>query len=137
MIDPVFGERVRRAGGGLEKPGGSLRSAAPCVLAAALLAMLGGCGHDAIQDLPESAFVEDAPWPRLADNPAPAPLQGENSVAVEVAEGEAIKAELGPEAEALISRDAELRDRNVVDPGLYARAERLRVRAARLRARAE
>lgn len=59
-------------------------SKASWIVCALVLASLGACGSASLfrsYEVPESADVEDAPWPRLVEVP-PAPKVGEYSAAV-------------------------------------------------------
>lgn len=123
---------MKRANSQGERNG--LRTAAALVVMATVA---GGCSSASLTpafDLPESPDVEDAPWPLLADAPPPVSATGENNIDSITGKGGEIQSELGPEAQALIERDAALRAESVVDPSLYARAERLRRRARALHA---
>ena len=116
------------------------------ILSAGLLVtMVMGCGRAELAksyDLPESPEVEDAPWPRLIDAPAPVSATGENPLAEILGKGDRINEELSAEAAALQERDAAtapdtsatVTAPQPVDPALAARAERLRARAKALHA---
>lgn len=109
------------------------------------LAMLGGCSAVDIlagpPDLPEGENVAAAPWPRLADAPAPTPLtdadalDGVRSVESLQRKAATIEAESGDRFEMLRDREAELLATDSLGRGVYARADRLRARARSLAAR--
>lgn len=101
---------------------------------AAFVGALAGCAlNDPAYNLPETADVEDAPWPRLVDAPPPISQSGEN-LAELTRRGVDIETNMGAEAATLLRRDAEMRSRQVVDPSLYRRADRIRARARAIRA---
>ncbi|MBX2855704.1 MAG: hypothetical protein KTR21_11995 [Rhodobacteraceae bacterium] len=111
-----------------------------------LVAMVTGCGRAELTEsynLPESPEVENEPWPRLIDAPAPISTTGENPLAEIIGKGDQINDELSADAAALLERDAAAAAEapntvvvtpQPVDPALAARAERLRARAKALHA---
>lgn len=123
-----------------------LRSARPrrgrgrraLLLSAAALPLLSGCflhpGIDPAYNLPEGPDVELAPWPRLADGPAPVPIQGEGGVQRQLARGDAVAVAVGAEAAALMASADALMAEPVAPPSLYTEARALRAKARKLNA---
>ncbi|MEM9725992.1 MAG: hypothetical protein AAF909_11070 [Pseudomonadota bacterium] len=107
-------------------------------------ALVTGCG--AVRDvaglnydfLPESEGVAEAPWPRLADAPAPEPplemLRPDQDIP-ERRLGAEISADVAAEAEELRALAADLRAQPVIGEDLQAQAEAVRRRNAALDAR--
>lgn len=93
------------------------RAAATAVSLGAIAALV-GCGPARdmtmqfleVPELPESADVDDAPWPRLVDSPAPVAteLGVANNFQSQVARGEAIDADVQSGATALTAQSAAL-----------------------------
>lgn len=99
-----------------------------CAAAFLLLLLLAGCGSAGLfrsHEVPESADLADAPWPRLVDTPA-APPRGEYAAGVpDPAQGAAASADLGQAA-----RDAAARAEALSGPVL-TEAERRRLIGSR------
>ncbi|MEL6283604.1 MAG: hypothetical protein AAFQ73_12740 [Pseudomonadota bacterium] len=98
------------------------------------VAPLSACAADQIispLDLPESADVADAPWPKLIDAPQPVSQTGENSVEVYSLRGAAIVESAQLEAEEMRRKAEEIQNRPVLRDNLAAVARKMRARAAR------
>lgn len=122
------------------RPARRRRSSGPRVLllSAAALPLLSGCflhpGIDPAYNLPEGPDVELAPWPRLADGPAPVPVDGDGGVQRLMARGDAVAAAVGAEAAALMASADALMAEPVAPPSLYTQARALRAKARKLNA---
>lgn len=120
------------------------RTALALTVALGAAGVLSGCGsaRDALglsyDNLPEGEGVQDAPWPRLADAPAPvAPLEllKPDEELPERKLGQEITADVAREADALRALAAELRAEPVVRENLRREAAAVRERNAALDAR--
>ena len=88
------------------------RSFAGSVIFASVAALLSACGvFLGSSPLPESANVQNTPWPRLVDGPEPAASTQTQPelVLLRTAKGEAIQDDITECAKRLIQRDAEMR----------------------------
>lgn len=119
---------------------GVARAGAAVALAGALAAC--GSARDmamdvmGVPDLPESADVETAPWPRLVDSPAPVAteLGVAGNFQSQVARGDEIEADVTADAEALSGQADVLNQSAAGAAALEGDAEALRRRVDALRA---
>lgn len=81
-------------------------------------------------ELPESADVETAPWPRLIDSPT---TVAQSDVQTNAAKGEAIQGDIDGETAELLAAEAAMQKRPIVsDSGVDAEVRALRAEGAKI-----
>lgn len=110
------------------------RIAATCAVFALAMPLTACSSDDLFPELglPESEFVENAPWPRLVDAPQPVSQTGERSVETYNDRGRTIVESSQAEAERMRARAEAVRARPVLTENLQATARRMRARADRV-----